>query len=140
MEPGDQKGNAMRERVVRDDPTVLLRRVRAVMGTLDLDCACREKLGAALERFESLEARRQLRGLILDARHQAERIAALLELVGELDTVSPDELDLSVFDEIAFLFGDIGAAASRGAEDMAKARGLASRTDGGASLWRERDG
>jgi hypothetical protein len=63
--------------------------VRAVMDTLDLDCRCRGKLDAALERFEALESRRQLRGLILDARHQAERIGALLELVGELDTVRP---------------------------------------------------
>jgi hypothetical protein len=94
------------------------------MDTLDLDCRCRGKLDAALERFEALESRRQLRGLILDARHQAERIGALLELVGELDTVSTDEADLSVFQEIALLFEDIKAAATRGAEDMVRAGGL----------------
>ena len=102
----------------------LLTRVRGVMDTLDLDCRCRGKLDAALERFEALENRRQLRGLILDARHQAERIGALLELVGELDTVSTDEADLSVFHEIALLFEDIRAAAMRGAEDMVRAAGL----------------
>lgn len=102
-------------------PSPLLARVRAVMDTLDLDCRCRGKLDAALERFEALKNRRQLRGLILDARHQAERIAALLELVGELDTVSTDETDLSVFQEIALLFEDIKAAAARGAEDMVRA-------------------
>lgn len=96
----------------------LLARIRTVMGTLDLDCRCRGKIDAALGRFEALETRRQLRGLILDARHQADRIAALLELVGELDTVSMDETDLSVFEEIAFLFEDIKKAAARGAEDM----------------------
>ncbi|WP_262268369.1 hypothetical protein [Microvirga yunnanensis] len=105
-------------------PSPLLTRVRTVMDTLDLDCRCRGKLDAALERFETLENRRQLRGLILDARHQAERIAALLELVGELDTVSTDEADLSVFREIALLFEDIKAAAKRGAEDMVCAGGL----------------
>jgi len=105
-------------------PSPLLARVRAVMDTLDLDCRCRGKLDAALERFEALENRRQLRGLILDARHQAERIGALLELVGELDTVSTDESDLSVFQEIALLFEDIRAAATRGAEDMVRAAGL----------------
>jgi len=105
-------------------PSPLLTRVRAVMDTLDLDCRCRGKLDAALERFEALENRRQLRGLILDARHQAERIGALLELVGELDTVSTDETDLSVFQEIAMLFEDIKAAASRGAEDMVRAGSL----------------
>ena len=99
----------------------LLARIRTVMGTLDLDCRCRGKIDAALGRFEALETRRQLRGLILDARHQADRIAALLELVGELDTVSMDETDLSVFEEIAFLFEDIKKAAARGAEDMISA-------------------
>jgi len=110
--------------LARSEPSPLLTRVRAVMDTLDLDCRCRGKLDAALERFEALENRRQLRGLILDARHQAERIGALLELVGELDTVSTDEADLSVFQEIALLFEDIKAAATRGAEDMVRAGGL----------------
>jgi hypothetical protein len=105
-------------------PSPLLTRVRAVMDTLDLDCRCRGKLDAALERFEALESRRQLRGLILDARHQTERIGALLELVGELDTVSTDEADLSVFQEIALLFEDIKAAAMRGADDMIRAGGV----------------
>jgi len=89
-----------------------------------LDCRCRGKLDAALERFEALENRRQVRVLILDSRHQAERIGALLELFGELDTLSTDEADLSVFREIALLFEDIKAAAMRGAEDMIRAGGL----------------
>jgi len=107
------------------EPVQLLGRVRAIVGTLDLDCACRGKLDAALERFGTLETRRQLRSMLLDARHQAERIAALLELVGELDTVGSDETDLGVFDEITLLFQDIGAAAEAGASDMASARDLA---------------
>jgi len=105
-------------------PSDLLTRIRAVVGMLDLDCRCRAKLDAALERFEALENRRQVRVLILDSRHQAERIGALLELFGELDTLSTDEADLSVFQEIALLFEDIKAAAMRGAEDMIRAGGL----------------
>ena len=115
----------MEDPVSRPRTSHLLTRVRAVLGTLELDCRCRGKLDAALERFEALETRRQLRAVILDARHQAERIAALLELVGELDTVTTDEADLGVFDEIALLFADIGSAAARGAGDMARARSLA---------------
>jgi hypothetical protein len=115
----------MEDHAMRPRASHLLTRVRAVLGNLELDCRCRGKLDAALERFESLETRRQLRAVILDARHQAERIAALLELVGELDTVTTDEADLGVFDEIALLFADIGSAAARGAGDMAKARSLA---------------
>ena len=81
----------MVEQSTKQIPSYLLDRVRAVLGTLELDCRCRGKLDEALERFEALESRRQLRALILDARHQAERIAALLELVSELDTVTIDE-------------------------------------------------
>lgn len=108
----------------------LLTRVRTVVRALDLDCTCRGKVDAALQRFEALETRRQRRGLILDARHQAERIAALLELVGELDTLTTDESDLSVFEEIALLFEDIKAAASRGADDMIRAMTLEQKEEG----------
>jgi hypothetical protein len=116
----------MEDHAAKSRPSNLLTRVRAVVSTLDLDCRCRGKLDAALERFETLETRRQVRAQILDARHQAERIAALLELVGELDTVATDETDLGVFDEIALLFADIRSAAARGSADMARARRLAS--------------
>ncbi|QRM27682.1 hypothetical protein [Microvirga sp. VF16] len=130
----------MEEQSTDQTPSHLLDRVRAVLGTLELDCRCREKLDDALERFEALESRRQLRALILDARHQAERIAALLELVSELDTVTFDEADLSVFDEIALLFADIGLAAACGAEDMTRARGLASCREGLTSASGDCDG
>ena len=116
----------MKERTNNQPSLHLLDRVRAVLEPLELDCRCRGKLDDALERFEVLESRRQVRALILDARNQAERIAALLDLIGELDTVGIDETDLGVFDEIASLFADIGLAAAYGAEDMARAGSLAS--------------
>lgn len=127
MNPDLRKVAADGSPVTQPSPSPLLARVRTVLNGLDLDCECRDKLDAALERFVALENRRQLRGLILDARHQAERIAALLELVSELDTVSTDEADLSVFQEIALLFDDIKGAAERGAEDMVSARELGLR-------------
>ena len=123
----------MKKQTTELGPSYLLVRVRAVVRTLDLDCGCRRKLDVALEQFEILESRRQLRGLILDARHQAERIAALLDLVGELDTVTANETDLGVFDEITLLFEDIGRAAAHGAEDMVAARSLAAAGKGSRS-------
>lgn len=63
--------------------------------------------------------------MLLDARYQAERIAVLLELVGEIDTVGSNGTDLGVFDEITLLFQDIEAAAQAGAAAMTKARSLA---------------
>lgn len=97
---------------------VLLSRIRAVIGTVDLDCTCREKLDLALERFEMLEQRRQMRTLIVDARQQAERIGALLELLRDLDEIQIEEGDHSVFEELALMFETIEAAAATGARDM----------------------
>jgi hypothetical protein len=70
----------------------------------------------------ALEDRRQLRRLVFDARHQTERIAALLDLARELDELTTDEPDLSVFEEIALLFEDMREAAALGAGDMSAAR------------------
>jgi hypothetical protein len=100
----------------------VIQRVRGIVEGLDLDCECRTKLDGALQRFETLEDRRQVRRLILDARHQAERIAALLDLARELDEITTDEPDLSVFEEIALLFEGMREAAALGAEDMRAAR------------------
>lgn len=97
---------------------VSLGRIRAVIRTVDLDCECREKLDQALRRFEALEQRRALRDLIHDARRQSERIAAMLDLLRELDDIRVDERDGSVFEELALLFDAIAAAAAAGAGDM----------------------
>lgn len=103
-------------------PASVIQRVRGIVGGLDLDCECRSKLDGALQRFEALEDRRQLRRLILDARHQSERIAALLDLARELDELTSEEPDLSVFEEIALLFDGMREAAALGADDMRAAR------------------
>jgi len=108
----------------------LLARVRAVLGTVDLDCACREKLDDALRRFAALEQRRGMRDLIADARAQCERVAALLDLLKELDEIEAEDADLGVFDELALLFETIAAAGMRGAEDMRRFRELMSAGSG----------
>ncbi len=100
----------------------VIQRVRGIVRGLELDCECRSKLDSALQRFEALEDRRQLRRLVLDARQQTERIAALLDLARELDELPMDEPDLSVFEEVALLFEGIEEAAARGAADMRAAR------------------
>lgn len=98
--------------------TVSLDRIRAVIRTVELDCACREKLDQALHRFEALEQRRALRDLIHDARRQSEQIAAMLDLLRELDDIRVEEQDGSVFEELALLFDAIATAAATGADDM----------------------
>ena len=82
--------------------------VRTIVEGLDLDCECRSKLDGALQRFQALEDRRQVRRLILDARHQVERIAAFLDFARELDELTSEEPDHSVFEEIAVLFDGMG--------------------------------
>jgi hypothetical protein len=104
--------------------SVPMERIRAVIRTVDLDCECRDKLDLALHRFEVLERRRNLRVLIQDARWQAEQIAAMLDLLRELDEIRTDESDDSVFEELALLFDTIAVAAATGAEDMRKFRTL----------------
>lgn len=98
--------------------SVPIDRIRAVIRTVELDCECRDKLDLALDRFELLEQRRHLRTLIQDARRQAEQIAAMLDLLQELDEIRTDESDNSVFEELALLFDAIATAAATGARDM----------------------
>lgn len=104
--------------------SVPIERIRAIIRTVDLDCECRDKLDSALNRFEQLERRRHLRTLIQDARHQAEQIAAMLDLLRELDEIRADESDGSVFEELALLFDAIAIAATSGAHDMRNFRAL----------------
>ena len=130
----------MDELASRQTSSDLSDRLRATLATLELDCRCRSKLDEALDHFKEFEHRRQVRALIFDARNQAERIAALLELVSEIDTVRVDEADLGVFDEIAFLFADIGRAAACGAEDMRRTRSLAPGRTGSPGASGDRDG
>lgn len=107
----------------------ILARVRAVLGTVDLDCACRDTLDDTLRRFEALEQRRGMRELIADARAQCEQVAALLDLLKELDEIQVGDTDRGVFDELALLFETIAAAAIRGAEDMRAFRVLLTAGD-----------
>jgi hypothetical protein len=96
----------------------MVSRVRAVLSTLELDCACRAKIDGALERFAGLEQQRERRRLIAEGREQVARIGGLLDFLHELDGLMASETDLSVFAEIACLFDDVAEAARAGARAM----------------------
>lgn len=96
------------------DTSRLLARVRATLTGAGLDCACQGRLESALARFTTLEEKREIRARIVGARREIERIAALIELMGELDAITGEEEDRSVFFELAHLFADVRAAAARG--------------------------
>lgn len=102
----------------------LLSRMRAVLGKVELDCDCRDRLNDALRRFEVLEQRRGLRDLIADARAQCNRVVGLLDLLKELDEIDVEASDRGVSEELALLFETIATAGLRGAEDMRRFRDL----------------
>lgn len=93
----------------------LISRLRRVLRPEDLNCACRETLDGALDRFDQLERRRESRRRLAAARDHKERIFALLAFLSELDTLTEAESDRSVFEELALLFIEIARSAEAGA-------------------------
>lgn len=93
----------------------LIARLRIVLTRTDMDCGCREVLSSALERFSDLEARRLSRRLLLCACDHKDRIAAILALLSELNQLTENETDRTVFEEMALLFDEIGRSAVAGA-------------------------
>lgn len=93
----------------------LIGRLRRVLRPEELDCACRETLDGAVERFGQLERRREARQRLSAARDHKERIAALLCFLSELDSLTEAESDRTVFEEMALLFVEIARSAEAGA-------------------------
>ncbi|EKS30986.1 hypothetical protein [Afipia felis] len=93
----------------------LMGRLQVVLTRMDLDCNCREILSEALERFSDLESRRLSRRSLLRARDHKDRIDALLMLLSDLDQLTENEKDRTVFVEMALLFEEIGRSAEAGA-------------------------
>ena len=96
----------------------LTRRIRNLIGTVALDCDCRQRVNDALQRFMTQEQQRHDRQCLLDARQHRASIAALVDLLGELEDVSWQECDLSVFAELAHIFDDIARMAALGSAAM----------------------
>ncbi|WP_342060169.1 hypothetical protein [Bosea thiooxidans] len=93
----------------------LIGRLRKVLRPEELNCACRETLDGALDRFDRLERRREARRWLASARDHKERITALLSFLCELDSLTEAESDRSVFEELALLFIEIAHSAEAGA-------------------------
>ena len=94
------------------------RRIRNLIATVALDCDCRQRVNDALQRFVEQEQDRQDRRHLADARQHRASIAALLDLLGELEEVSWHEGDRSVFAELAHIFDDIERLAAQGSAAM----------------------
>jgi hypothetical protein len=112
----------MRPAVSSADSARMVRRIRTLIDTAALDCHCRSKVGDALQRFMDQEQQRLDRHHLLEARQQRTAIAALLDLLADLEEISWSEGDRSVFPELANLFDDIAQQAQRGAEALRSIR------------------
>ena len=77
-------------------PESLAARIRTLIGTVALDCACRQRLNDALQRFVELEQQRETRRHLLTSRQHRAAIAALVELLAELEEISWHEADHTV--------------------------------------------
>lgn len=93
-------------------------RLHRILSSTELDCQCRTAIDNMLDRFSALECRRQLRTDLRYARRQRDRIATLLAFLGELDEITEQEVDQSVFEEMASLFDEIGACAANAAKAL----------------------
>jgi hypothetical protein len=109
------------------DADDLVSRLRRVLTTVDLNCRCRTRLEGALDRFTALEHRRQARSAISHVREQRDQIVARLAFLAEIDEVTEQEADVTVFDEVAAIFDEIAAAATDSAKSIRICSFLANR-------------
>lgn len=96
----------------------VIRRIRSVIDTVELDCECRARLDDALGRFAALEQQRVMRQHLVLARQHRERIKAILDFLQEVDHLMVNEPDRSVYAELALLFEEISVIATEGAAAM----------------------
>jgi hypothetical protein len=101
-----------------DSSGAFVQRIRGVIGSVALDCDCRERVNDALERFAVMEQDRIDRRHLLSSRQHRATIATLVELLAELEDIGWQETDRSAFAELALLFEDIARHALAGAEEL----------------------
>lgn len=92
--------------------------VRTVVMNTALDCACREKVESALTRMEHMERRKEQKRLLAAAHDQQHKIAALLGLLYDFDTITGVDPDPGLLAEASLLFDDIAAAAADGSAQL----------------------
>jgi hypothetical protein len=92
----------------------MVRRMQLVLTGSSMDEHCREMLCSTFDRFLALEARRLSKRLLICVRDRKARIAALLTLLSELDQLTENETDRTVFVEMALLFDEISLTATAG--------------------------
>jgi hypothetical protein len=105
-----------------DDSSVVTR-LRRGLAEAGLDCACRDKANALLDRIGGEVDRATRDAALGEARKMRDAILVVVALLGELDDLGVDELDKSAFGEIAALFRDLSDFADHGADSTLRAAG-----------------
>lgn len=101
----------------------VVERLRRRLAEAPLDCGCRDVADDLLDRASAEENLVRRADGLADARKMRDAIVVVLALLGELDELTPDEPDLSVFGEIADLFEDVTEFAALGAKAARQAAG-----------------
>ena len=96
----------------------VVRRIRTVIDSVELDCECRARLNEALARFSALEEQRAMRQQLVLARQHRERIKAIVDFLQEVDDLMVNEPDRSVYTELAMLFDEVAFIATEAAAAM----------------------
>lgn len=109
----------------------VIRRIRTVIDSVELDCECRARLDEALARFNALEEQRTMRQHLVLARQHRERIKAILDFLQEVDELMISEPDRSVYSELALLFEEVASTATEGALAMHSLAALRQEGDAG---------
>ena len=108
----NERGNTrLRAADIHAGETSVIEGLRRELADAGLDCQCEDR---AEHFFDQVQAIRRA-GALRDACGMRDAIAIAMVLLAELDELTADETDLSVYGEIACLFEDIADYASRGA-------------------------
>ncbi len=108
------KTSGTKAKDLSSDHLSVIDRLREGIAEAQLDCSCRSVAHAVLDRVGREEDLVRRGGALADARAMRDGIVAVLELLGELDDIKPDEPDRSAFYEIASLFQDVAQLAASG--------------------------
>lgn len=103
---------------------VPLDEIKASLAAAGLDCGCRNTVERILDQVACARHAHQQSVALRDARQKRNDIAALLNLLAEIDEISGAETDLGVFEEAASLFEDIAELAVVGVDASRKAGAL----------------
>ncbi|WP_119390765.1 hypothetical protein [Taklimakanibacter lacteus] len=100
----------------------LVHQMRRILTSAQLDCQCRATLDVALNRFSDIQCRERLRESLCNARRQRDWISGRLPYLADLDEISEHECDRTIFEELALMFDEIGAAAAEAARAIREAQ------------------